>query len=465
MTAVDTPTSTAALVALRDRLEGDLAFPGEPGYALATPWNVAVRVAPAAVVAVASAADIAETVRAAATAGLRVAVQRTGHGALPLGDDVLLVHTGRLGEVTVDPEARTARVGAGAVWQDVLDAACPHGLAPLVGSAPGVGVCGFLTGGGIGPFVRTYGLSSDHVRAFELVTGEGRVLRVTPEEHAELFWGLRGGKATLGIVTAVELDLMPLPAFYGGALFFDGADAPAVLRAWRTWAADLPEHANTSVALLQLPPMPGVPPVLAGRPTVAVRYASTATPEAAAAALAPMRSVAEPLLASIGTHPYAAVGMIHADPVDPLPSRERSALLAELPEAAVEALIAAAGPGSGSVQVIVELRLLGGALARPAAVASAFSHRDAAYSLMVIGVLAPQIAELVPADGDRIAAALAPWSTGGVLANFEPSADPAEIARRYDEDTLHLLGALAERHDPQGVLRVGQVVRGPVRAG
>lgn len=118
---------------------------------------------------------------------------------------------------------------------------------------------GFLTGGGIGPLVRTVGASSDHVRAFELVNGTGDVLRVTPDEHAELFWGLRGGKATLGIVTAVEFDLLPIPEFYGGAVYFDGADAAAVLRGWAHWCGGLPETVNTSVALQQLPPLPGFP--------------------------------------------------------------------------------------------------------------------------------------------------------------------------------------------------------------
>jgi FAD/FMN-containing dehydrogenase len=100
-------------------------------------------------------------------------------------------------------QAETARVGGGVTWQTVLDAATPHGLAPMCGSAPAVGVVGYLTGGGIGPLVRTVGLSADHVRAFELVTGWGQVLRVTPDEHADLFWGLRGGNSMFGIVTAV----------------------------------------------------------------------------------------------------------------------------------------------------------------------------------------------------------------------------------------------------------------------
>lgn len=451
----------AVLDALRHLVTGEVSRPGERGYDLAIPWNVAVARAPRAVVAAASAEDVLETVRFAADNGLRVAVQRTGHGAVPVeGDDVLLVHTGRLSAIEVDVEGRRARVGAGAIQQDVLDAATPHGLAPLVGSSPTVGVAGFLTGAGIGPLVRTHGLSSDHVRAFRVVTGDGRLLRVAPDDHAEVFWGLRGGKASVGIVTEVELDLLPIATVYGGALYFDGADAATVLHAWRRWGAKLPEHANTSVALLQLPPLPGVPPPLAGRLTVAVRYTSVAKPADAEALLAPIRAVATPILDGVGELPYAAVGSVHADPVDPTPTHEDSALLRTLPAEAVDALLALAGPGAASPQAVVELRLLGGAMAREGAHRSAFCHRDAAYSLLAVGVLAPPVADAVPGHAAALVDALAPWSTGGVLPNFAASADPVRNARCYDEDTRHWLGALADRLDPAGVLRIGQVVRG-----
>lgn len=465
MTSIDFTAPRVAdsdIARLRDGLVGSLALPGEPGYELATPWNVAVPRTPRAVVAAASAADVVATVRFAATAGLRVTPQRTGHGAVPIdgGDDCILLHTGALAECTVDPSTRLARVGAGAVWQDVLDAATPHGLAPLVGSAPGVGVVGFLTGGGIGPLVRTYGLSADYVRAFELVTGRGEMLRVTPTDHPELYWGLRGGKGTLGIVTAVEFDLIPLTAYYGGALYFDGADAPAVVEAWRVMCERLPEHSSTSLAILQLPPLPDVPPPLAGKMTVAVRFASVAQAEEAEPFLAPLREVATPLLDSIATTPYAAIGSIHADPVDPMPAHEASGLLRELTPETVAALLELAGPGSRSPQAIVELRQLGGAVTREPEHKSAFCHRDAAFSVLTIGVLAPEIAEIVPVHGAAVIAAMEPWSTGGKLPNFGPSSDPAEIAMAYDEDTRAWLGALADQHDPDGVLRVGQVVRG-----
>ena len=192
------PATDDALAAdLRDRISGTVALPGELDYQRILPWNVAVPVAPCAAVFATSAADIAATVRYASERGLTVAVQSTGHGALSVGPETILVSTADMQGCAVDALNRVARVEAGVTWQRVLDAATPFGLAPLCGSSPNVGVVGFLTGGGIGPLVRSVGVSSDYVRAFEIVTGAGDVLRVTPDQHGDLFWGLRGSKATL----------------------------------------------------------------------------------------------------------------------------------------------------------------------------------------------------------------------------------------------------------------------------
>jgi hypothetical protein len=341
----------------------------------------------------------------------------------------------------------------GVRWQTVLDAATPHGLAPLCGSAPGVGVVGYLTGGGIGPLVRSVGLSTDHVRAFELVTGASQILRVTPEEHADLFWGLRGGKSMLGIVTAVEIELLPIAEFYGGAIYFDGDHAADVLHEWHRWTADLPDSANTSICIQQLPALPGIPEPLAGRMTVAVRYTAVGDFEEAQRLLQPMRDVAPSLIDAVGVMPYAAIGAVHADPVDPMPIYEDHALLRELSAETVEAILAACGPGSNSPQTIVELRLLGGELAREPRHRSAFCHRNAAYSLSVIGVLAPPAGETVVGHAADLVAALASWSTGGQMPNFAASSDPARPARSYNEDALHWLRALARRYDPAAVMR------------
>lgn len=445
-----TTTVAAPFDRLAAEITGELALPGTDRYtALTTPWNVAADVRPAAVVAVADAADVAACVRAAAAAGLRVAVQSTGHGGVDVAGDVLLVQTGRLDEVTVHPEQAWARIGAGVRWRAVVEACVPHGLAPLNGSSSDVGAVGYTTGGGLGPMARTFGLASDAVRALEVVTGTGELLRVTPESAPELFWGLRGGKGALGVVTAVEVDLVPVAAPYAGALYFDGSDAATVLHAWRSWCAGLPESVTTSVVLLQLPPADGVPPVLAGRLTVAVRFLHVGDAAEGERLLAPLRAVAPLLLDGVGVLPYAAIDSVHSDPVDPMPVHENAFLLRDLPAEAVDALLRLTGPGSGSPLVLVELRQLGGAVARGGRHASAVCHRDHGFGLLSLGIGVPPFAEPVAAACASVAAALAPWSDGATLPNFGGG------TASYDAPTLARLRALADRYDPHHLMTDG----------
>jgi hypothetical protein len=450
------PQQRADLDALRRSLTGELAEPHDPAYAdLVTPWNVAVPMQPAAVVAAATADDVVTTVRYAGEHGLTVGVQATGHGAITSLAGQLLVATRGLDELTVHPEG-WARIGAGVKWGRVVEAAAPYGLAPLNGSSGDVGVVGFLTGGGVGPMARTFGLSADSVRAFDVVTGDGVLRRVTPDEHPDLFFALRGGKGVAGIVTAVEIDLVPLATFYGGGLYFDGADASAVIARWREWSATLPEEATTSFALLQLPPLPFVPPELAGRLTLAVRYLWTGEPSDGERLLAPMRAAAPTVLDGVGVLPYAAVDAVHADPVDPMPVVEKAMLLTEFPAAAAEVLLAHAGPGSGSPQVVVEVRQLGGALAREGAHPSAFDQRAAAFSVFAVG-MAPDPS--VPGHGDALLAALAPWDTGGIWPNYRPAKDEASARCAYSGPTLQRLVDVARRYDPAGVLAAAAFTR------
>jgi hypothetical protein len=459
----DRPTDDLTLAIFGQGLSGELHLPDDPAFlGLATPWNVTQHASRSfrAVVAAASAIDVVRTVRFAAARGLRVAVQCTGHGAVPIaGDDVLLLSTAALNGVEIDVERATARIGSGAVWQDVLDAATPYGLAPICGSAPNVGVVGFLTGGGIGPFVRSHGLSSDYVRSFELVTGEGALLRVSAEEHPELFWGLRGGKATLGIVTAVEIELPRLASFHGGTLFFAGRDAPKVLHAWQRATVGIDEAISTSLAIMQLPPVPELPAPLAGQMTVAVRIASVGGPQAAGVFASKILCVARPVFGDLGELPYSALASLHMDPVDPMPALERSVVISDLSSDLMDALLAVAGPRSASALTMVELRLLGGALARPAGHADAFDHRGAAANLMVIGALVPEIAHLIGPQAGAVIDAAAPHASGGVLPNFEPSGEMRLNARAYGPETRRRLAALADHHDPAGTFAVGQVIR------
>lgn len=453
------PNQQSALLAELAVQGSSVVVPTDHDYAqLATPWNVSVPSTPLAVVVAADAGDVSRTLRFATAHRIPVAVQCTGHGASADLSDAILVSTGRLTECTVHADERWARVGAGVAWQQVLDAAAPHGLAALAGSSPGVGVVGYTTGGGHGPLARTHGLAADRVRAIEVVTGDGRPLRATETEHPDLFWALRGGKGALGIVTAIEFDLLPIPELYAGALYFDGADAAEVVATWGQWCAGLPAEATTSIALLQLPPMPGVPPPLAGRLTVAVRFAWTGDPAQGAQVLALMRAAAPLVIDAVGIMPYAALGRIHSDPVDPLPAHEGHALLAGFPAQAAERLVAAAGPGSGSPQIVVEVRQLGGAVETDGATVtpSAFCRREAAFSLFSVGIAAPPVGEAVAAHGVALREAMAPWTAPGALPNFAPGVDADRFRRVYTPEVLDRLRALSATYDPAHVLVAGR---------
>ena len=449
-----TTVTADAFVELDACTTGTVALPGEAAYdAIVAPWNLAVSVRPAAVLAAETAQDVVEAVRFANRHDLHVTPQATGHGPMAELTRELLVVTKGLDECVVHPEG-WARVGAGVKWLRVVEAAAPHGLAPLSGSITDVGVVGYTTGGGLGPMARTYGLASDKVRAIEVVTGDGVLRRATPTEHPDLFYGLRGGKGMLGIVTAIEFNLVHQPTFYGGSLWFDGADAAIVIKRWLHWSKDLPELGTTSIAVFQLPAMPGVPPALADRMTLSVRYVWTGDAAEGERRFAEIRGSAPTLLDDVALKPYTAIDSVHTDPLDPTPAYEAAAVLTDFPTEAVDALLAQAGPGSGSPQVLVELRQLGGAFTRGGEHESAFSSRDAAWSLLVVGIAAVPGVE---SHAEAMLEAMAPWTGGHRLPNF--TFTPQDYVDAYHEAALARLRAAIRTYDPYGIMAIGRTIR------
>ncbi len=164
-----------------------------------------------------------------------MAAQGTGHNAAPLGDlgDTLLVKTDAMQQVSIDPVARTGWVAAGACWQQVAEAAGAHGLAGLAGSSPNVGVVGYTIGGGMGWLGRTYGLSANNVESIDLVTADARLVRADGCREPDLFWALRGGGGSFGIVTGLEIRLFPISSVYAGLLWWPADAAAEVLHSWR----------------------------------------------------------------------------------------------------------------------------------------------------------------------------------------------------------------------------------------
>jgi FAD/FMN-containing dehydrogenase len=444
--------------ALADSVEGPVLQPGDEGYAEEVAgFNLARHHTPEVVVAAHTAADVAATVRWAGERSLPVGVQATGHGAvLPITSGVL-ISTRALQDVSVDAESRTARVGAGVKWRKLLDAAAEHGLAGLCGSTSDVGVVGYTVGGGLPVLGRSFGFSSDHVRSFDVVTGDGQVHHVESGDGSELDWALRGGKGNVGIVTSMEVELLDIPDIYGGAIFWPGALAPTLLTVFAEWAETLPEEFSASIGLLRLPPLPDVPEPLRGQFTVHLRVAYLGSDEEGERLLAPMRDVAPALIDMVGRMPYAELDKIHLDPESPVPFEEGGLLLRELGPEALEAILDQAGPESQCPLLLVEVRLLGGALADDRS--DAVGGRDAAYSLFAVGAMMPPIAEAVPGAIRALTAAMAPWSTGGTMVNFHGApGDDADRARAWSAPTLERLQRAKASYDPANLLRFGHAL-------
>jgi hypothetical protein len=428
--------------------------PQDPAYAAATRgFNTHVSHRPDAVVLADDESDIVAAVTVAGEHGLAVAALGAGHGSSGAVTGGIAIHTGALCGVRIDALAQTATLGAGTRWTAVLEAAAPYGLAPLAGSAPHVGVVGFLLGGGLGPVARTYGFAADHVRSFRVVTGLGQVVTASAVENAELFWALRGGKGGLGLVTEVTIDLLPIATMHAGGLFFDASAASSVLHGWVDWTRDLPDSVSTSLALLRLPPLPDLPEPIRGRTMVHVRAAVVGeSADGAADLVAPLRALGAPVIDSFGEMPYAALAAIHLDPAVPMPVVEGGTLLRAFDHGAADLLLAAAGPQVEVPLASVELRLLGGAIATTPAQPNAVGGRDAAYSLHVVAAPVPELLDTVlPAAVRGVLDQLDPWSTGRVQANFHGNANPpGSLSTAWPDAVRARLRAVRFQYDPDG---------------
>jgi len=427
MNTADTITGLDLKV-LRAAIAGQVVVPGQADYDRARrPWNLAVDERPAVVVEAESAADVAKAVRYARARGMRVAPQGTGHGAGPVEplDGVMLLRTTRMRKVRIDPVARTARAEAGAVWRDVTVPAAEHGLTALAGNSPNVGVAGYTLGGGLGWLARRYGLAANSVTAAELVTPDGAVVRADADHEPDLLWAIRGGGGSVGVLTALEMRLYPVGDLYAGDLFFPIERAPQVLRAWRDWTLTVPDEVTSQGRLLRVPPLPEIPERLRGRDFVMVEAAYLGDAGAGAELIGPLRRLG-PEPDTFAMIPATALGQLNMDPDQPAPFQGDGALLTDFPDAAIDALLAVAGPGTGSPLTSVEVRHLGGALARPAPGGGAQPGIDAGYLLVPVGITpTPGLAAAVRAQAHAVKRALAPWQAGYDYYNSAEAPGPA----------------------------------------
>lgn len=446
-----TPLPTADAEALRGLAGGAVFLPGDPLYdEVRMPWNLQVDERPAAVAYPADPEEVSRIVRAAAASGLRVAPQGTGHGAPPLAGrlaDAVLLRTSAMTGLRVDVGSRTARVGAGVLWGDVVARAGRVGLAARHMSSPGVGVVGSSLGGGVSWYARKDGLQCSAITAAELVLADGSFVRATEAQDADLLWAARGGSGGFGVVTSLEFDLLPIRTVYAGILAWDWRHARRVLTAWGDWTADAPESVTSVARIFQVPDADSLPARLRGRRLVMLDAVMQGDADAGARTLAPLRAL-RPEIDTFAQVPAAEIAHLQLDPQEPTAVHANSVLVNGLPADAVDALVASAGPGSGSNLLFVELRHLGGALARPAPRGGALDRLLGAFLVLGVGLDVGSGWSAVREDATRILDSLAPWASSAAYLSmaYEAAARRGWSAASYDR-----LLRIRRSVDPNGV--------------
>jgi len=418
-------------------------------------FNLAIDQRPAAVAFPESPQDVAAAVLFAREFGLRVAAQGTGHNAGPLGslEDTILIKTERMRGATIDPARRTARVEAGTLWAEVVEAAARHGLAALAGSSPNVGVVGYTLGGGISFLARKYGLSANHVRAVELVTADGRLVRADRDNEPALFWALRGGGGSFGIVTALEFELLPITQAYAGTLWYPIERGPDVLHAWRdlTSSQRLPDELTTIGRFLNLPPIPDIPEPVRGKSFAVVEAYHLGDPADADALLAPLRALG-PVNDTIATVPITALSPIHMDPQQPVPYDGDGLTVEHLPPDALDTFVEVAGAHAQFPLLSTELRHLGAALRRTRPDHGALDSIDADYGMFAVGMVpAPELEAPVRTQVQAVKAALAPRAAKQMYLNFAET--HRDAATFWTEQAYHRLRRIKAAVDPDNVIR------------
>jgi FAD/FMN-containing dehydrogenase len=422
-------------------------------------FNVLLDQRPAAIALPVSPAEVGEAIAAAKSRGLRVAAQRTGHGADPLRslDESLLIRTAGLTGVEIDAEARSARVGAGTLWGDLVPAASEQGLAAVHGSSGTVGIAGYMLGGGLGWYGRKHGLGCNSVTAVELVGADGTERRVDAETEPELFWALRGGGGDFGVVTALEFELLPIASVFAGALFFPLERAPEALNAWLEWTADAPDEVTSVGRVLAFPPFPEIPEPLRGNSFAVIEAVYLGDEDSGAELIAPLRALG-PAMDTFATQPPAGISDLHMDPPEPGPAIGDGMLLGELDAEALDDWLGVVGPGSDSPLVSVELRHIGGALARPAPDGGVLDSVPGNFLQFAVGIVPePALREPVLDRVAQLEAAMAPRSTGRYR-SF--SLNPIEAADVLPAEKCERLRAVKAEYDPDGLFLSNQPITG-----
>lgn len=446
---------TTAISDLRAAVRGRVILPGEAGYDQArTVFPGGIDRRPAVIVRVADAADVARVIKLARETGLPLAVRSGGHSGAGHGvvDGGLVLDLADMRALHIDVERRTAWAETGLTAGEYTTAAGAHGLATGFGDTGSVGIGGITLGGGVGYLVRKYGLTIDDLLAAELVTADGEWLRVDAESHPDLFWAIRGGGGNFGVATRFQFRLHPVDTILGGMLLLPAtAD---VLAAFIAAAEAAPDELSTIANVMPAPPMPFVPAEHHGRLVVLAMLTYAGDVEAGQRAVAPFRALATPIVDMLRPMRYPEMYPPEDDAYHPT-AAARTLFMDAIDRHMAEAILDRLEASNASMRV-AQLRVLGGAMARVPAEATAFAHR--ASRIMV------NLAAFYEGPDDRVvreawvaefASALRQGDSGAYV-NFLGDEGAARVRDAYPEATWNRLAAIKRRYDPTNLFRLNQ---------
>ncbi len=446
--------------ALRADVDGRLVTPADADFQqVRTPWLVNVDQQPSAVLEVANVPDVVKAVRWAIQSGVAVTAQPSGHAPRTTLDDTLLLRTRALRGIAVDVEERTAVVGAGVKWGELMRELDGTGLIGLAGSNPDPSVVGLLLGGGVSWFTRKHGFTANSVLSVDLVNPEGELVHVTQESDPDLFWAIRGGGGDFGIVVRIEIRLFPAPELYGGQLLWSIEDAPKVLKAFRDLSLVAPRELTMWAHIMHFPDMDMVPEPMRGKSFVNVASTYIGSAKMAEILLWSLRDAAPVVMDLMDEFQPSQLGDVAAEPTDPMPGMEHSMLLTSLDDEAIDALVAAVGDRDTCPLTIIQIRGLGGAFAEEPALGGAVRTVVEPFNVFALGIPAvPELAAAIPYGFAAIDAAVGHLASGRRMPNF--TGEDQDDAAGYDPVALQRLRAIKLRRDPFGVIRSNKPVIG-----
>ena len=447
---------------LRARLRGELIQPGDEKYDAARTvyWSHVDR-RPALIVQAVYEIDVIAAVDYARETGTPIAARSGGHSFAGLGlvDGGIVVDLSGMKSMRIDPVRRTARVQPGLTWGEYAEQAQPYGLATTSGDVHSVGVGGLTTGGGVGWMVRKYGLTIDHLLSVDIVTASGRLVRASADEHADLFWAVRGGGGNFGIITSFEFRLEPAGTILGGGIFYEATEAESIIRRAADYAAQAPDELTVMVMVMHLPDLPIFPPERVGEFTVLVALCYAGDLAEGERVIEPLRTLGTPIVEMIGPMPYPGMFDLTRDLT--VPGKRlamRATYLASLEDDAIETVVRHSAQATAPF-AMAQLRVLGGKMARIPQETTAFGHRDKPFMLAVVAEWED------PTDDERQQA----WTTrfyeelqphaAGVYVNFIQDEGENRVRDAYKASTYERLAAVKGKYDPTNLFRQNQNIK------